>query len=69
MEYINTPGHQYLLFHFLSELKGDSWQVTRIVKTDELGRPDERLREQMRKLELTQKGEEIFTHIPSFSVI
>ena len=33
--------------------------MTRVVKPDELGRPDERLREQMRKLELSpQEGEE-----------
>ena len=40
-----------------------SWQVTRVVKPDELGRPDESLREQMRKLELSpQEGEDTLTH-------
>jgi len=40
-----------------SELIGDSWQVTRVVKPCKLERPDEWLREQMRKLELSpQEG-------------
>jgi len=33
-----------------------SWQVTRVVKPDELGRLDESLREQMRKLELSPQA-------------
>ena len=37
--------------------------MTRVVKPDELGRPDESLREQMRKLELSpQEGEDTLTH-------
>jgi len=37
--------------------------VTRVVKPDELGRPDESLRKQMRKLELSpQEGEDTLTH-------
>ena len=40
-----------------------SWQVTRVVKPDDLGRPDESLREQMRKLDLSpQEGEDTLTH-------
>ena len=36
-----------------------------MVKPDELGRPDESLREQMRKLELTsEEGEDTCTHTP-----
>ena len=36
--------------------------MTKVVKQDELGKPDERLREQMRKLELSpQEGKEILT--------
>ena len=36
--------------------------MTRVVKPDELGRPDESLREQMRKLELSpQEGEDTLT--------
>ena len=43
-----------LLFHSSpSEVRGGSWQVTRVVKPDELGKPDERLRDQMRKLQLS----------------
>ena len=49
-----------------SELRGGSWQMTRLVKPDELGRPDEWLREQKRKLKLSpQDGEwrvEGYTH-------
>lgn len=45
-----------------SELNGGSWQVTKVVKPDELGRPNEWLQEQMRKLELSpQKGENSHT--------
>ena len=37
--------------------------MTRVVKPDELDRPGESLREQMRKLELSpQEGEEMLTH-------
>jgi len=48
--------------------------VTRVVKPDELGKPDERLRERMRKLQLTpHEGEETLTamtlHIPNFCQI
>ena len=43
---------------FLTELRGDSWRVARVLKSDELGRPYERLREQMLKLGLSpQEGE------------
>ena len=37
--------------------------MTRVVKPDELGRPDESLRELMRRLELSpQEGENTLTH-------
>ena len=36
-----------------SELRRGTWQVTRVVNPDELGRPDEKLRELMRKLEFS----------------
>ena len=37
--------------------------MTRVVKPDELGRPDESLREEMRKLKLSpQEGEDTLTH-------
>ena len=58
------PPHWYkslpfLVSHSPSELRGASWQVTRVVKPEELGTPDERLREQMRNLELSpQEGED-----------
>ena len=45
-----------------SELRGGSWQVTRVVKPDELGRPDESLRKELRKLEhFPQEGEDTHT--------
>ena len=59
----------YLPYHFFSytELKFATrfqpamWEVTRVVKPGELGGPDERLREQMRKLELpSQIGVKMF---------
>jgi len=37
--------------------------VTRVVKPDELGSPDESLQEQLRKMELSpQEGEDTLTH-------
>ena len=43
----------YLLHLPLPPELGGSWQVTRVVKPDELKRPDERLIEQMKKLEVS----------------
>ena len=61
--YFTTTVSSFPLLLHLSELRGGSWQVTRVVKPDELGRPDESLREQMRKLELSpQEGEDTLTH-------
>ena len=48
------PSHLHL--HSPSELRGGLWQVTRVVKPDELGTPDESLREQMKKLELSPQA-------------
>ena len=47
-----------LSLYSLSELKEGSWQVTRVVRTDELGRADEMLKEQMKKLELSSPASE-----------
>jgi len=46
-------------FCHYTEHKGGSWQATRVVKPNELGKPAERLKDQITKLELfPQKGEE-----------
>ena len=51
------------MLHTPSELRGNSWQVTRVVIPDELGKPDESLRAQMKKLEISpQEGEHPVTH-------
>ena len=42
----------------LSELRGSSWQVVKVVKPEQLGKPDEMLRELMRKLELSPQKDE-----------
>jgi len=45
------------LFLHSSELRGGSWEVIRVVRPDEIGRPDERLKAQMTELELSpQEG-------------
>ena len=68
LHHLTTPLPCTLLFSiiilpFHSELRGGSWQVTRVVKPDELGKPQERLREQMRKLELSsQRGTRTHAH-------
>ena len=50
----NSPSssHTFPLLSFLSECRGARWQVTRVVTKGELGRPVERLRDQMEKLQL-----------------
>ena len=45
----------FFISHSPLELRKGSWQVTRVVKPDELGRPDESLKEQMRKLKFSSK--------------
>jgi len=50
---LTSTSLPFSISHSPSELRGGSWQVTRVVKPDELGRPDESLREQMKKLELS----------------
>ena len=42
-----------MYIHLHAELSGWSWEVTKVVRSGELGRPDGRLTEQMRKLELS----------------
>ena len=54
---------QFLSPTLPSELRGGTWQVTRVVKPDELGKPEERLREQMKKLELSQEGQTPLTFL------
>ena len=44
------------------ELRGDSWQVTRVVSPDELRKPDKSLREQIMKFVSPQGGEDALTH-------
>ena len=53
---LSLPSLPFSISHSPSELRGDSWQVTRVVKPDELGRPDESLREQMRELKLSPQA-------------
>ena len=48
----------------LLELEGSSWQVTRVVKPDEMERPEENLTEQMRKLELSPQEGKTHSHPP-----
>lgn len=44
------------------ELRGSSWQVTRVVKPDEIGTPDKSLREQTGQLKFSfQEGENTLT--------
>ena len=43
--------------------------MTRVLKPDELGNPDERMREKMRKLKLSpQEGEDTLTHLLLYSL-
>lgn len=47
-----------------------SWRMTRVIKPDQLGKPFERLREQMKKLELsTGEGEVMLPCINVFSLM
>ena len=50
----NSPSfsNTFLFLSLLSECRRGRWQVTRVVTKGELGRPVERLREQMEKLQL-----------------
>ena len=53
-----TDSHPFSVSYSPSELKEGSWQVTRVVRPDELGRADEMLKEQMKKLELSSPASE-----------
>ena len=47
-----SSSHTFTLLSFVSECRRGRWQVTRVVTKGELGKPVERLREQMEKLQL-----------------
>lgn len=49
--------------HAALELRESSWQVIRVVKPDEIGRPDRSLREQIVQLKFSfQEGENTLTY-------
>ena len=50
--YTTTTNRSYILLSSIAECHGGKWEVTRVVTNKELGRPVERLMEQIEKLQL-----------------
>ena len=50
--YITTTNRSHILLSSIAECHGGKWKVTRVVTSEELGRPVERLMEQIEKLQL-----------------